>query len=105
MINEELVQELLRRKKKSSKMEELQKHKELILQLRKSGLSLQDICFYLRKELGIKVSTSTLREAIPELENRLGKAIKIVKKMTNEELKMLWNELKAELAKRGLIKQ
>jgi len=105
MINEELVREILGKKKKPAKVEEVQLYKDEIIQLRKAGLSLQDICFYLRKEHKLKVSSSTLKAAIPELENRIGKIKKIIPKMTNEELKETWKILENELEKRGLVQR
>ena len=104
-MNEELVRELLSRKKKTAKTEELQQYKEEILKLRAIGLSLQDICFYLRREHKIKVSPSTLKNAIPELENRVGKLRKLIEKMTDKELKESWRILETELEKRRLIQR
>lgn len=104
-INKELVEELLSKKKKSAKIEELQQYKDIVLELRNAGLSLQDICFYLRKEHKIKVSTSTLKSAFPELENRIGRFEKLIVKMTDEELRQAYKIFKSELQKRGLLQQ
>ncbi|RUM41175.1 MAG: hypothetical protein DSY34_04165, partial [Desulfurobacterium sp.] len=70
-INQELVEKLLSKKNKSKKVEEVLKYKDEIMQLRKLGLSLQDICFYIRKEHGLKISVQTLKNAIPELAERI----------------------------------
>ena len=103
-INQELVEKLLSKKNKSKKVEEVIKYRDEIMQLRKLGLSLQDICFYLRKEHGLKISTQTLKVAIPELAERVKQFEKLVSNMLDEELKQAYHILKREFEKRGMWK-
>jgi len=103
-MNQELVEKLLSKKNKSKKVEEVIKYKDEIMQLRKLGLSLQDICFYLRKEHGLKVSTQTLKVAIPELAERIKQFEKLISNMLDEELKQAYHIFKRELEKRGIAK-
>jgi len=103
-INQELVEKLLSKKNKSKKVEEVLKYKDEIMQLRKLGLSLQDICFYIRKEHGLKVSTQTLKVAIPELAERIKQFEKLISNMLDEELKKAYSILRNEIEKRGLVK-
>jgi len=103
-INQELVEKLLSRKNKSKKVEEVMKYRNEIMQLRKLGLSLQDICFYLRKEHGLKVSTQTLKVAIPELAERLKQFEKLISNMLDEELKKAYHILRSEIERRGIAK-
>jgi hypothetical protein len=103
-INQELVEKILGKKNKSRKAEEILKYKNEIIELRKLGLSLQDICFYLRKEHGLKVSIQTLKIAIPELAERIKQFEKLISNMLDEELKKAYSILRNEIEKRGLVK-
>jgi intein-encoded DNA endonuclease-like protein len=103
-INQELVEKILGKKNKSRKAEEILKYKNEIIELRKLGLSMQDICFYLRKEHGLKVSTQTLKTAIPELAEKIKQFEKLIANMFDEELKQAYFLLNKELEKRGMTK-
>lgn len=100
-LNQELIKDLLSRKKKGSKTEELKKYRELILELRNLGLSINDICIYLKREHKIKVSPATLKSAFPELTSRLKQFERIVKNMDDNELKKAYEIVRKEIASRN----
>ena len=104
-LNQKLINEILSRKKRGSKSEKLMEYRELVFKLHSFGLSLQDICAYLKQEYKLKVSPITLKNAFPELIKRLDQFEKIVKNMTNEELKKAYKIMREELAKRGMLKK
>lgn len=86
-VDQSLVNELLSRKKKRpTKAEEVRQYREEILELRKMGLSLSDICAYLGKKYGLSVSPETLKRAVPELVNRVEIVKRYLSKMTLQEL-------------------
>jgi IS30 family transposase len=68
MIDEKLVAEIAQRgRRRRTKQERVAELKEEILELRKRGLSLAQICLYLSKRYRLKVSPKTLVKAVPEL--------------------------------------
>ncbi len=104
-LNQELIKELLSRKKRGSKAEELNEYRELIFKIHSLGLSLQDICTYLKREHKVKVSPITLKRVFPELTRRLEQFEKIVTNMTNEELERARKIMRDELEKRGMLRK
>ena len=104
-LNRDLIKEILSRKKKTSKSEKLMEYRELILKLHDLGLSLQDICIYLKHEHKIKVSPTTLRKVFPELIKRLDRFEKLIKNMTDEELKKAYRIMRKELEERGMLRK
>jgi len=89
-INEEILNEILRKRQRTSKGEKREKIlllKEEILALKEKGLKAPEIVEYLKRAHRIKVDVTYLRKLIPELADKAGAIANIIgKKETKESI-------------------
>lgn len=86
-VDENIVNVILKRKKRrSTKADIVRQYREEILELRQRNLSLADICAYLESKYNLSVSSETLKKAVPELVDRVKRAIDIISSLSCSEL-------------------
>ena len=86
-IDENIVHLLLQKKKRRpTKVEQVMVYRDEILELRKRGLSLADICAYLEAKHNLSVSPETLKKAVPELKDKVKRAINVLSSLSCSEL-------------------
>lgn len=93
-VDKTIVELLLQRKKRRAlKTSLVREHREEILELRRMGLSLSDICGYLETKYKISVSPETLKKAVPEVVDRTKKVLRLLSSLSCSELKVVAQEV------------
>ena len=97
-VDKNIVNIILQRKKrKATKADLVRQYREEILELRKMGLSLSDICSYLESKYNISVSPETLKKAVPELVDRVKRVINLISSLSCSELQQVARAVKERL--------
>jgi len=93
-INEEILKLIVSNKsKRNEKKEQILRLKEEILELRKRGLSLNQIVEYLKKAHKLKTTTTYLKKVIPELSAKYDYIYTLLSSMSDDEIVVILDRL------------